>query len=104
MNRSLSTICRLLAQKRAPKPTGRPRALTAAKIDGIVALLERMVKEADASREVTMDMLMRRGRFKVSRRVVADALHERGYRVRDLRQKPILTPDDIADRFKWAKK
>ena len=104
LSRSLSTICRLLAQKRAPRPIGRPRALTVAKIDGIVALLESMVQEADASREVTMDMLMRRGRFKVSRRVVADALHKRGYRFRDLRQKPILTPDDIEDRFNWAKK
>ena len=78
--------------------------MTHAKIDSIVALLEKMVNAADANSEVTMDMLMKRGRLRVSRRVVAEALHERGYRFRDLRQKPILTPDDIKDRFKWAKK
>ena len=104
LDRSLSAICRLLAQKRVPRPIGRPRALTDAKVDTIVALLEKMVTEADANHEVTMDMLMRRGRLKVSRKVVAEALHGRGYRFRDLRQKPILTPDDIADRWAWSKK
>lgn len=104
LDRSLSAICRLLGQKRAPRPVGRPPALTGAKVDRIVALLERMVTAADASEEVTMDMLMRRGRLKVSKRVVANALHSRGYRFRDLRQKPILTPDDVAERYAWAKK
>ena len=104
LDRSLSAICRLLGQKRAPRPVGRPPALTGAKVDRIVALLERMVTAADGSEEVTMDMLMRRGRLKVSKRVVANALHSRGYRFRDLRQKPILTPDDVAERYAWAKK
>ena len=104
LRRSLSSISRLLAQKRAPRPIGRPRALTEAKVDRIVALLERMVTAADGSEEVTMDMLMRRARLKVSKRVVADALHARGYRFRDLREKPILTPDDVGERHAWAKK
>lgn len=36
--------------------------------------------------------------------VVADALHERGYYFRDLREKPILTPEDVKERYAWAKK
>ena len=104
LGRSLSTICRLLAQKKAPKPIGRPKALSDAKVDGIVVLLEQMVDEADANHEVTMDMLMKRGRLKVCKQVVANALHSRGYMFRDLRQKPILTPDDVKERCKWAKK
>ena len=104
LDRSLSAICRLLAQKRVPRAIGRPRLLTPAKIHRIVAVLETMVHEAEASREVSMDMLMRRARLKVSKRIVAEALHERGYRFRDLRSKPILTPDDIVDRDRWAKK
>lgn len=104
LKRALSSISRLLAQKRAPKPIGRPRLLTEGKIDRIVALLEKMVNDASGNHEVTMDMLMRRGRIKVGRKVVARALHARGYRFRDLRQKPILTPEDIVDRYKWAKK
>ena len=104
LGRSLSTICRLLAQKKAPMPIGRPPALSETKIDGIVGLLEQMVDEADATHEVTMDMLMKRGRLKVCKKVVAKALHARGYMFRDLRQKPILTPDDVRERYKWTKK
>ena len=58
LRRSLSSISRLLAQKRAPRPIGRPWALTEAKVDSIVALLERMVTAADGSEEVAMDMRM----------------------------------------------
>lgn len=103
LGRSLSTVCRLLAQKKAPKPIGRPPALTEAKIDRIVKLLETMVDEAEGNHEVNMAMLMRRGRLKVCAKVVAKALHARGYRFRDMRQKPILTPADIKERYAWAK-
>ena len=34
---------------------------------------------------------------------MANALHKRGYRFRDLRYKPTLTPDDVQERFAWAK-
>ena len=49
-------------------------------------------------------MVMRRCRVKVCDRVVADALHARGYRFRKLRSKMILTPDDVEKRYAWSKK
>ena len=104
LGRTHSTVSRLLAQTKAPGPIGRPKCLSHTAIDRIVKLLEGMVNEADGNYEVTVSMLMRRGRVKVCEKVLADALHERGYWFRDMRQKPILTPDDIADRFTWAKK
>lgn len=104
LGRSLSAISRLLAQKKAPKPMGRPKALTEAKIDSLVAVLEGMVDKADACHEVTLAMLMRRSRVKACSKVVADALHDRGFWFRDLRHKPILTPEDVKQRFAWAKK
>lgn len=104
LGRSLSAVCRLLAQKKAPKPIGRPKALSDAKVDRIVALLDNMVDEADGNYEVTLDQLVRRSRLKVCKKVVANALHDRGYKFRDMRQKPILTPADVQERFKWAKK
>ena len=61
LKRSLSAVCRLLAQRRVPRPIGRPKVLTEAKIDSIVALVERMVNEAEANEEVSMDRIMRRG-------------------------------------------
>eukprot|EP00974_Lingulodinium_polyedra_P089656 8693440-Lingulodinium_polyedra.AAC.1 len=63
-----------------------------------------MVTEAEGNRVMTMDMLIRRCRLKVSKRIVAEALRERGYRFRYLREKPILTPEDIADRYRRAKR
>jgi len=104
LGRSLSAVCRLLAQKKAPRPVGRPKALSEAKIDRIVALLDQMVDEADGNCEVTLDQLVRRSRLKVCKKVVATALHDRGYWFRNMRQKPILTPEDVQERFKWAKK
>jgi hypothetical protein len=92
VGRDLSGICRLLAQKKAPKPMGRPRALTEGQIDKTIKTLEAMIDEASAKREVTLAMVMRRCRLKVCDRVVADALHARGYWFHKLRTKMILTP------------
>ena len=104
LQRDLSCICRLLEQKSAPAPIGRPKALSSTKFDGLVALLEKMIDEADANYEVTLAMFMKRSKVKACARVVADALHERGYYFRDLREKPILTPEDVKERYAWAKK
>ena len=104
LGRDRSCIGRLLAQKRAPNPIGRPRALTAAKVDRLVTLLNEMVDEAESNYEVTLPMLMRRARVKVCERVVANALHERGYQFRAMREKPVLTPGDIEERYAFAKK
>ena len=102
LQRALSSVSRLLAQKKSPTPIGRPRALTEANIDRIVATVEKLVDGADGNSEVTLSMIMRRCRLKVSSRTVSNALHSRGYRFRNMRQKPILTPSDIAERFAWA--
>ena len=104
LGRSPSSVTRLLAQTRAPNPVGRPGKLSEGQKDKLVALLEKMVDEADANHEVTLQMLMRRGRVKACPRVVQNALHERGYWFRDLREKPVLTPGDVKDRYAWAKK
>ena len=104
LQRHISSVSRLMAQKRTPKPAGRPRALINAKIDAIVALLENTVSDADGKYEVNMGVIMRRSRLRVCRRVVADATHGRGYRFRNMRQKPMLTPDEVNERFAWAAK
>ena len=65
LGRSLSAVCRLIAQKKAPRPICRPKVLSEAKIDRIVAVLDEMVDEADGNYEVTLDQLVRRSRLKV---------------------------------------
>ena len=104
LGRDLSCICRLLAQKKAPRPIGQPRKLTEAMIDKTIKVLEKMVDEADAESEVTLSMVMRRCRLKVCERTVATALHKRGYWFHRLRNKKIVTPEDVASSFAWSKK
>jgi len=104
LGRDLGTICRQLAKPKAAKPIGRPKLLTEAKVDSMVATLEKMVDEAASCYEVSLPTLMKRTRLKASYRVVANALHERGYWFRNLRTKPILTPEDVSERFAFAKK
>ena len=104
VGRDLSCICRLLAQKKIPKPIGRPRSLSAHQIDKAVKVLDQMVDKADALEEITCAMLKRRCRFTCCEKVLANAIHSRGYWFRTLRKKMILTPGDVKQRFLWAKK
>ena len=104
LGRSLSAIARLLAQKHQPKPVGRPPALTEKQIDRIEQILNKMVDEADGQYEVTVSMVAKKARVKVGARTVADALHARGVYFRKLREKPILRPEHIKERYAWARK
>lgn len=101
--RNEGSISRLFSTKEI-KPQGRPRILDKEDVDDIVSTLEAMVDAAEGTYEVTAYMLKKKCRFKCSLRTVARALHERGYWFRDLRNKPILTPADVAERYAWAKK
>jgi hypothetical protein len=103
VGRSLSSICRLLAQKKAPNPTGGRAALSEAQVDRAVKVLNDMIDKADGCEEVTLAMLKKRCRLTCCARVLFNALHKRGYWFRTLRKKMILTPDDVKSRFKWAK-
>ena len=104
LGRDLSCVCRLFKQKKAPKPSGRPVQFTDAMAERTIEVLEEMITKADANQEVTLQMVMRRCRIKVCEKVVAKALHKRGYWFRRLRSKMILTPEDVKVRYVWSKK
>ena len=104
IGRHVSSVCRLLAQRLDPNPVGRPPVLTTEQVDRLLRILNSMIDEADAQYEVTGAMLKRRSRCKASLRTISNALHERGYYFRTLRQKPILTPDDVKERFVFARR
>jgi hypothetical protein len=103
LKRDLSCVCRQLKKTRAVK-MGRPVKLSEKQIDKLVSTVEDMVSDAEASYEVTLAMVLRRTRFKISQRTAARVLHQKGYRFRKLRSKMILTPEDIEARYAWAKK
>ena len=102
VNRDLSVVCRQLTKTR-PTKMGRPPALSTKQIGKLVDTVESMVNAADANYEVTLAMVLRRSRLKVSERTAARALHMEGYRFRKLRSKMILTPGDITARYEWSK-
>ena len=97
LKRNVSTIRKhrsLLKKGKAPKASGRPRALTPKQVDRLVSKAEKMTEAADAQYQVTAKMIRDALGFKCSLRVVLDALHERGVYFRPLREKPVRTPED----------
>jgi transposase len=83
---------------------GRPRALTEQQIDRLVAFVNLEVKKAKGEYAITQDFIHRRFRPKVCVRVIAEALHQRGMWFHKLREKPLLTEEDVRVRFAFAKR
>lgn len=103
LRRDKSAMTRLLVMGEERKKDGRPALLDDAAVDKLVALLDHMVVEADGAHEVTVDMLRRRSRAKACNRTISDAFHARSFYFRMLREKPVLTADDIKARKAFAK-
>ena len=102
LRRSPSSTSWLVSSPLDKNPTGRPRKLTKQQIDKLSKLVDRMVKEAMAEDEVTQRMILRRSRLHVSVRLIANALHERVYRFHKLREKLLLTPDDVKELYAFS--
>ena len=95
LGRNQSTITRLLVKRVARKKQGRRAILTSAAVDKLEAKLEAMIEKANGRYEVTVAALRRSARAKASCRTILDALHGRGIYFRRLREKPVLTEEDI---------
>ena len=78
--------------------------LDSATVDRLVELLDQMIIDADGNYEVTVDKLRRRSRVKASCRTILRALHARKIFFRPLREKPVLTADDVRERKRFAEK
>ena len=104
LGRAPSTISRLVVEKVPRKRQGRKPMLSNAMLDKLEAKLETMIQKADSQKEVTVTMLRRSTRCKASERTILRELHKRGINFRPLRQKPVLTEEDISDRLAFAEK
>ena len=104
LNRDTSTLTRLLCMKKAAKKQGRPEALTDAAVDLLERRLDELIVKADGRRTVTADWLMKATKCKASKKSVLKALHKRNIYFRKLREKPVLTPEDVKARLAFAKK
>ena len=104
LGRNRSSICRALQRPKRAAPVGRPRMLTKAKVASIVKTAQRMVRAADAKKEIAVGMVMARAGVTASSRTVSREMHAAGVYFRRLRTKPRLTDDDIRARLAFAKK
>ena len=105
LHRNESSIWDLFGTpKDAPRGVGRHPALTEEDKDRLVALVTKMVKTADTRYTVTIDMIKKAFRKKVCVRVLANALHAHNVWFHRLREKPILTDDDVKARYAFARK
>lgn len=104
LGRNQSSITRLLVKRLPRKKQGRKSVLQKAAVDKLEAKLQSMILKADGKYVVTVAALKRATRTKASKRTVLDALHKRGVYFRRLREKPVLTDQDIRDRKAFAER
>jgi transposase len=104
LGRNKCTLTRLLVKMVVSKKQGRPKVLTEPQVDFLVKRLDQLIVKANATYHVTVKMLKKSARVKASERAIKDALHKRNIYFRKLREKPLLTEEDIAERFAFAKK
>ena len=99
-----STITRAVVQDVPRIGRGRKRALSDANVDATIKCLECMIEEARGRKEVTLQMLHKESRCKVSCRTLARALRSRNIKFHKLRTKPVLTDKDMKERLAFARK
>ena len=104
LGRNQSSITRLLVKRVPRKKQGRKGILDSVAVDKLEAKLRSMVEKADSKYEVTVAALRRASRAKASERTILDALHKRQIYFRPLREKPVLTDQDVSDRKAFADK
>ena len=102
LHRDKSTITRLIKDNFQKKTAGRKNMLSDAQVDNLISHLERLIKKANGEYEVTWHMLKTSSRCKASEATIARRLHEKGYRFYGMRHKPLLTDQDIQDRFEFG--
>ena len=85
---------------------GRAKALTRAQINRLDKARNRLIKEADNDYRVTYDDVIEECGMEgvVCKRVVEDALRERGVSYKAPRRKIYVTSEDAKERYKFAKK
>ena len=104
LGRDKSVITRLLIQQVPRKKQGRPPALTSPQAERLQKLVATLVRKADCRYTVTAAMVRKASKLKVSDRLIRDTLHKAGVYFRKLREKPVLTEEDIRARLAFGRK
>jgi len=104
LNRDKSTMTRLLVKQAKKQKQGRPPALSDANKNLLVRRVDELIRKAKGKYRITAKALKKSCKLKVSDKAVLNALHAKDVYFRHLREKPILTQDDVKARFEFAKK
>ena len=81
---------------------GRPKAVTPAMFRELKRALDHLLKKANGQREVTVSMVKAKAQCPACARVIRQAFHAHGVHFRKLREKPLLTKQDVAARAAFA--
>jgi hypothetical protein len=102
VNRNKTTVYEALDKNWTAEKKGRPDLLTTKQINLLVGTTKDMIKKAAGKKEVTLAMIMKRAKIQAGERCARKALHSRNIRFRRMRSKPILTKEDVQERYNFA--
>ena len=100
--RSPDTISTILRSKTVSKGSGATVKFTAKDLDKVLKVTESLVKKADAQKEVTLSEILTTAGITFCERTVRDGMKEKKYSFLKLKEKPLLTDDDIVKRKRWT--
>lgn len=100
--RSTDTVSKHLRPMKRVVPLGRPKSVTSAVWKRLHRSLQVLQKKADATKEVTAEMVKQHAGVTASNKTVLSAFHQHGIWFRKLRERPVLTKEDVTMRRAWA--
>ena len=104
VDRNKSSVYKALDKSFDPQTRGPKAHLSAKHVNLLVRTIKAMVKKAKARKEITLAMVKKRTKIKSSERCIREALKARNIKFRKMRSKPILSAQDVKDRFAFSKK
>lgn len=84
------------------KAKGAPVKFTPRDAEKLFALAEKMIKKADAQKEVTLAMIIQKSGYDVSETTVRKHFKRMNVSFYKLKQKPLLEDQDVKDRYDWT--
>ena len=104
LHRNKATISHRLRTKVTAEQQGAKRVLTLAQVDHLTAKTKVYFKHAMGRYRITYQIIKNRTRCKASVKTIMREFLKRGITFRKMREKPLLTDEDIADRFRFGRK
>ena len=101
-SRTPDTINSILKSDATPPLKGAPVKFKAEDVEKVLKVLGAMVKKANAQKEVTLDMVLKKAGYEVCKRTAREGLKQRNVAFYKLKEKPLLEPSDVKDRKIFA--